>query len=180
MADRTELIEATKAGWNACRKSVYAVCEDVGDEVDRTRISAVPGNASEEQHAKGYHAGTHRAAKSIARGFNSMEAEDDDNFREAIAALRAGAGVHKAWSIAEDALASISGERTPKYFPETSYACAERALKEARSALSQSAQSASRDEVIETLEKLQRAEGSALGSAALGKAIRAVKSGPRP
>lgn len=76
---------AVIAGWNACRKSVYAVCEDVAAEADRIRITTMVGSASEEQHAKGYHAGTCRAAKSIARGFNSMEAMDDDN---CIAAIR--------------------------------------------------------------------------------------------
>jgi hypothetical protein len=81
------LDEAAKAGWNACRKSVYAVCEDVGAEADRIRIKGPIGTHSEEQHGKGYHAGMQRAAKSIARGFNSMEALDDDNFRAALAAL---------------------------------------------------------------------------------------------
>lgn len=73
-------------GWNACRKSLYAVCEDVGEEADRIRTTGAVGTAAEEQHSKGYHAGQHRAAKSIARGFNSMEAIDDDNVREAIRA----------------------------------------------------------------------------------------------
>lgn len=88
---RLETVEAETreraviAGWNACRKSVYAVCEDVAAEADRIRITTMVGSASEEQHAKGYHAGTCRAAKSIARGFNSMEAMDDDN---CIAAIR--------------------------------------------------------------------------------------------
>lgn len=85
-----ELREALIAGWNACRKSVYAVCEDVGAEADRIRIKGPVGTHSEEQHSKGYHAGMHRAAKSIARGFNSMEAEDDDNLRAALAGRTAG------------------------------------------------------------------------------------------
>jgi hypothetical protein len=82
--------EATIAGWNACRKSIYAVCEDVSDEADRIRIKGPVGTHSEEQHAKGYHAGMHRAAKSIARGFNSMEAEDDDYLAAAIRRLAEG------------------------------------------------------------------------------------------
>lgn len=84
------LREATIAGWNACRKSIYAVCEDVSDEADRIRIKGPVGTHSEEQHAKGYHAGMHRAAKSIARGFNSMEAEDDDYLAAAIRRLAEG------------------------------------------------------------------------------------------
>lgn len=78
---------AAVAGWNACRKSLYAVCEDVGEEADRIRIKGTVGSHSEEQHAKGYHAGTCHAAKSIARGFNSMEALDDDNLRAALRTL---------------------------------------------------------------------------------------------
>lgn len=78
------------AGWNACRKSIYAVCEDVEAEADRILISSTVGTASEEQHAKGYHAGTCRAARSIARGFNSMEALDDDNLTKAIRTLTGG------------------------------------------------------------------------------------------
>lgn len=79
--------KAAEAGWNACRKSIYAVCEDVQRQADDTRIKASVGTASEEQYSKGYHVGTHYAAKSIARGFNSMEARDDDNLSSAIVAL---------------------------------------------------------------------------------------------
>lgn len=79
--------KAAEAGWNACRKSIYTVCEDVQRQADDTRIKASVGTAAEEQHSKGYHAGTHYAAKSIARGFNSMEATDDSNFSSAILAL---------------------------------------------------------------------------------------------
>lgn len=81
------LREAAAAGWNACRKSIYAVCEDVMREADRIRIKGPVGSHSEEQHSKGYHAGSCHAAKSIARGFNAMEAGDDDNFTAAIEAL---------------------------------------------------------------------------------------------
>ena len=78
---------AAIAGWNACRRSIYAVCEDVQNEADRLRTTSKPGTPSEEQHAKGYYAGSCFAAKSIARGFNSMEAEDDDNLIAALSAL---------------------------------------------------------------------------------------------
>jgi hypothetical protein len=87
--DRDEIIEAVVAGWNACRKSIYAICEDVQAEADRIRISSTVGTFAEEQHAKGYHAGTCYAAKSIARGFNSMEALDDDNLRVVLTSLPA-------------------------------------------------------------------------------------------
>lgn len=73
------LREAAMAGWNACRTSIYAVCEDVTNEAERLNV--------EEDYSAGYVAGTKRAAKSIARGFNSMEALDDDNFCVAILAL---------------------------------------------------------------------------------------------
>lgn len=85
------------AGWNACRKSIYAVCEDVDREAEDTYLKAsssgsatsTEGHLTEFQsgHVSGYRSGMVRAAKSIARGFNSMEAMDDDNLREAIAAL---------------------------------------------------------------------------------------------
>lgn len=68
------------AGWNACRKSVYAVCEDVIREAD-----AIP--TDELEHARGYSAGMARAAKSIARAFNSMDAEHDDNLTNALTKL---------------------------------------------------------------------------------------------
>lgn len=48
---------------------------------------ATTGTASQERHAEGYYAGSCYAAKSIARGFNSMEAVDDDNLTAALQAL---------------------------------------------------------------------------------------------
>lgn len=72
------------AGWNACRRSIYAVCEDVGKEAEAA------GKHGGE-HARGYAAGMARAAKSIARGFCAMEAEHDDNLA---AALKTGAPSH--------------------------------------------------------------------------------------
>lgn len=84
------LVAAARAGWNACRKSVYAVCksvyavcEDVRDEAEK-HVKAAPDGA---QHDFGR--GMDWAGKSIARGFNSMEADDDDNFRAALAAMPA-------------------------------------------------------------------------------------------
>ena len=80
--------EAVIAGWNACRRSIYSVCEDVQSEAKRLRITSKVGTASEEQHAKGYYAGSCYAAKSIARGFGAMNAMDDDNVQSALLALR--------------------------------------------------------------------------------------------
>lgn len=71
--------DALRDGWNACRRSIYAVCEDVDREADEA-------SKHDGEHAKGYAAGMARAAKSIARGFNAMEAEDDDNIRAMLAA----------------------------------------------------------------------------------------------
>lgn len=73
--------EAAEAGWNACRKSIYAVCEDVQEE-----FASDPHESNLEAR---YRAGARRAAKSIARGFNSMEAKDDDNLADALARLSA-------------------------------------------------------------------------------------------
>ena len=75
--------DAARAGWNACRKSIYAVCEDVMGENDKHREDTE--NSPRHHFGRGGMA----AAKSIARGFNSMEAEDDDNFRAAIRARAA-------------------------------------------------------------------------------------------
>lgn len=78
-------VEALEAGWNACRKSLYAVCEDVAEQADKIKTAASRDDASEYEkgHVIGYHAGTCYAAKSIASGFNSMSAMDDDNLRAA-------------------------------------------------------------------------------------------------
>lgn len=96
------VVEALRAGWNACRKSIYAVCEDVDREAEETYLKAssggsatsTEGHLSEFQsgHVSGYRSGMVRAAKSIARGFNSMEALDDDNVRTALAAIEEQAG----------------------------------------------------------------------------------------
>ena len=72
---------AIAAGWNACRLSVYAVCEDIQDR-EAEEIT------DQGDHAQGYKRGLKRAAKSIARGFGAMEALDDDGVRTAIAALK--------------------------------------------------------------------------------------------
>ena len=70
------------AGWNACRRSVYAVCEDIGTEADRNR--------SDTENPPRHHFGRGEcdAVKRIARAFNSMEALDDDNATAAIRSLR--------------------------------------------------------------------------------------------
>jgi hypothetical protein len=78
--------EAAKAGWNACRRSIYAVCEDVQEKAAPLNPLAAR-TVEEKHHEEGYFRGQKSAAKSIARGFNSMEAEDDDNFQAAILAL---------------------------------------------------------------------------------------------
>lgn len=88
---------AAIAGWNACRRSIYAACEDVDREAEETYLKAskggsptsTEGHLSEFQsgHVSGYRSGMVRAAKSIARGFNSMEAMDDDNLAAAIRSI---------------------------------------------------------------------------------------------
>ena len=72
--------EAAKAGWNACRKSLYAVCEDMDREADEAA-------KHKGEHAKGYASGLRFAAKHIARAFCAMNAEDDDNFTAALGRL---------------------------------------------------------------------------------------------
>lgn len=78
---RADVREAAMAGWNACRKSIYAVCEDVSAENEKHRED------TENPPRHHFGRGGMTAAKSIARGFNSMEASDDDNFIAALAAL---------------------------------------------------------------------------------------------
>lgn len=73
---------AIVAGWNACRKSIYAVCEDIGNEADRNRAD------TENPPRHHFGRGEGDAAKRIARAFNSMEARDDDNVTAAIRSLR--------------------------------------------------------------------------------------------
>lgn len=77
----SEIEAAAIAGWNACRKSIYAVCEDVQDEYEKHRQDTDSVN----RHHFGR--GGMTAAKSIARGFGAMGAKDDNHFREALAAL---------------------------------------------------------------------------------------------
>lgn len=63
------------AGWEACRKSLYVVCEEVEREAD---------DLWETSPGSGYARGMTRAAKSIARGFGAMQAMDDDNLIAAV------------------------------------------------------------------------------------------------
>lgn len=74
---------AMVAGWNACRKSIYAVCEDIqqkaGDALEKVNEAGKTA-----QHEKGFYRGESNAAKSIARGFNAMEALNDDNLLAAL------------------------------------------------------------------------------------------------
>lgn len=87
MSDRSDIEAAIVAGWNACRKSIYAVCEDMQEQADIVRASTPVTTAAAEQHSKGYHAGARFAAKSMARGFSAMEALDDNHVREALERL---------------------------------------------------------------------------------------------
>jgi hypothetical protein len=75
-------------GWEACRRSVYAVCEDIAGKPFADAPTVLRGflTPQQEAHSKGFNAGWNYAGKSIARGFNSMGAMDDDNVRAAIAA----------------------------------------------------------------------------------------------
>ena len=77
---------AVVAGWNACRKSIYAVCENVQEKAVPSKpfMARTP---EENAHERGYHRGSAYAAKSIARSFNGMEAMDDDNLTAALAVL---------------------------------------------------------------------------------------------
>lgn len=77
--------ELISMGWEACRRSIYAVCEDVQEKAIPGDIK--PRNETEAAHERGYYSGQAQAAKSIARGFGSMEALNDDSVQKVIAAL---------------------------------------------------------------------------------------------
>lgn len=70
------------AGWNACRKSLYTVCEDMQEKpfADVEQISGL--TPVQKAHGEGFNAGWKHAGKSIARAFCAMEAEDDNNLTE--------------------------------------------------------------------------------------------------
>lgn len=87
--DRKKLREAAIAGWNACRKSIYAVCEDIQEKADEAldKPSGLARGPLESQHEHGFHRGEKSTAKGIARGFNAMSAEDDNHLLEALALL---------------------------------------------------------------------------------------------
>lgn len=79
MADVAALVEA---GWNAARKSVYALCEDIEDSAQNAL------NAEITEHQAGFHRAEKLTAKRIRNAMGSFEAGDDDNARAALAALR--------------------------------------------------------------------------------------------
>lgn len=79
-------------GWEACRRSIYAVCEDVAEKPFATMEKNGPHRGigptpTQEAHQRGFNGGWSYAGKSIARGFNSMEARGDDNVQKAISSL---------------------------------------------------------------------------------------------
>ena len=78
---------AAIAGWNACRKSIYAVCEDVQNQAADPNKVSLAGTPDQKMHEKGFWLGYSDAGKSIARGFGAMEALDDDNLTAALRAL---------------------------------------------------------------------------------------------
>lgn len=87
--------DAIVAGWNACRKSIYAVCEDMQEKPfsDPAKTGPLRGlgpTPRQQAHSEGFNGGWKHAAKSIARGFNAMEALDDDNVRAALLAALGG------------------------------------------------------------------------------------------
>lgn len=68
-----EVTDAMVAGWNACRKQIYALCEHIGEE-------------SDEGCPDRYMHGRRVAAKDIAKAIGSFEAIDCDYLKAAHAA----------------------------------------------------------------------------------------------
>lgn len=76
MADQNNdmLRAAAEAGWNACRRQVYALAEDY---IDRTH------EVKNDHSAEGnFYRGQYDVAKSFAKAFNSFDALDCDRFNE--------------------------------------------------------------------------------------------------
>lgn len=65
---------AAEAGWNACRRQVYALAEDY---INRTHDAKNTVTA-----AGNFYRGQYDVAKSFAKTFNSFEALDCDRFNE--------------------------------------------------------------------------------------------------
>lgn len=74
------LKQAAIDGWNACRSGVYAVCEDIENRANSDKNNAI-------EIAYHFHRGEISNAKSIARGFNSFEAVDDDRMKPVFEAI---------------------------------------------------------------------------------------------
>jgi len=84
--------DGVRDGYDACRNSVYAVCEDIQRQANALRIKGPIGSHSEEQHSKGYHAGTNflsgqplvgcRACHSSLQLWRSPRASLKDRSRE--------------------------------------------------------------------------------------------------
>jgi hypothetical protein len=74
----TELIVM---GWEACRRSLWVVCEDVQSQGEDHRSDIE--NEPRHHFGRGYLT----AGKSIARGFGAMNALDDDNVQSILQKL---------------------------------------------------------------------------------------------
>jgi hypothetical protein len=68
-----QLKDTMAKGWNACRTSVYALSENTLERISEDPTAVQRGMKTE--------------AKRFARSLLSMEAEDDNNFTEAYAAM---------------------------------------------------------------------------------------------
>lgn len=65
---------AAEAGWNACRRQIYALAEDY---IERTHEAKKAGSVEAN-----FYRGQYDVAKSFAKTFNSFEASDCDRFKE--------------------------------------------------------------------------------------------------
>lgn len=81
MCDTKALLEAARAGWNAARKSVYALCEAIENTEDPRP------NGPYLEHQRGFYSGEKLTAKRIRKAIGSFEATDDENFTAAIKAF---------------------------------------------------------------------------------------------
>lgn len=75
MTDQKALEAAAKAGWDACRKSIYAVCEDIRERAANPKKVSLATTDEQRIHEKGYYFGEDHAAwlsRPVHAGENGM------------------------------------------------------------------------------------------------------------
>lgn len=84
--NKIEIHAIAVESWNACRRDVYALAEDMQDgyAVDVTKITFTEAEIEAAHH---FNRGYMFAAKTFARAFNSLEAVDADKMADIFAKI---------------------------------------------------------------------------------------------